>query len=270
MHFQKSSSFLLIDGELQARAEPREPRIRKCGPALVVLVIFVFRRNLRATLIPSLSARLSLVSALAGMYLFGLSLDNLSLMSPTIATGFVVDDAIVMIENIARYLEMGQSPLQAALRGSEEILRPQSGGVIGRESLRALHRPACRHHAADRRDRAAGVLGYFELPVSPLPQVDFPTISVTAQLPGASPEVVATSLAAPLERHLGQIADVTEKAPRRSLLSCISFRSRTFASEGDRATRFTNTRFSATRRRRSTNGRPSCSPLSRRTRPSPI
>jgi multidrug efflux pump len=89
--------------------------------ALVVAVIFVFLRNLRATLIPSLSAPLSLVGTLAGMYLFGFSLDNLSLMSLTIATGFVVDDAIVMIENISRYLEMGQSPLQAALHGSEEI-----------------------------------------------------------------------------------------------------------------------------------------------------
>jgi multidrug efflux pump len=70
----------------------------------VVLVIFVFLRDLRATLIPSLSAPLSIVGTFAGMYLFGFSLDNLSLMSLTIATGFVVDDAIVMIENIARYL----------------------------------------------------------------------------------------------------------------------------------------------------------------------
>ncbi len=88
---------------------------------LVVLVIFVFLRNLPATLIPSLSAPLSLIGALAGMYLCGFSLDNLSLMSLTIATGFVVDDAIVMIENIARYVEQGDSPLEAALRGSGEI-----------------------------------------------------------------------------------------------------------------------------------------------------
>jgi multidrug efflux pump len=88
---------------------------------LVVLVIFVFLRNLPATLIPSLSAPLSLVGTLAGMYLFGFSLDNLSLMSLTIATGFVVDDAIVMIENIARHVEDGESPLEAALRGSSEI-----------------------------------------------------------------------------------------------------------------------------------------------------
>jgi multidrug efflux pump len=89
--------------------------------ALVVLVIYVFLGDARATLIPSLSAPLSLVGTLAGMYLFGFSLDNLSLMSLTIATGFVVDDAIVMIENIARYLEKGMGPLQAALRGSDEI-----------------------------------------------------------------------------------------------------------------------------------------------------
>jgi multidrug efflux pump len=88
---------------------------------LVVLVIFVFLRNVPATLIPSLSVPLSLVGTLAGMYLFGFSLDNLSLMSLTIATGFVVDDAIVMIENIARYVEQGLSPLEAALRGSGEI-----------------------------------------------------------------------------------------------------------------------------------------------------
>src|SRR5271155_5093293 len=89
--------------------------------ALVVLVIFIFLRNLPATLIPSLSVPLSLVGTLAGMYLFGFSIDNLSLMSLTIATGFVVDDAIVMIENIARYVEKGEAPLEAALKGAGEI-----------------------------------------------------------------------------------------------------------------------------------------------------
>ncbi len=89
--------------------------------ALVVLVIFVFLRNLPATLIPSLSVPLSLVGTLGCMYLYEFSLDNLSLMSLTIATGFVVDDAIVMIENIARYIEQGEAPLKAALRGSGEI-----------------------------------------------------------------------------------------------------------------------------------------------------
>ncbi len=89
--------------------------------ALVVLVIFLFLRNLPATLIPSLSVPLSLVGTLAAMYLLGFSLDNLSLMALTISTGFVVDDAIVMIENIARHVEDGDSPLEAALRGSDEI-----------------------------------------------------------------------------------------------------------------------------------------------------
>ncbi len=89
--------------------------------ALVVAVIFLFLRNLPATIIPSLSVPLSLVGTLAAMYLLGFSLDNLSLMALTISTGFVVDDAIVMIENIARYVEAGEPPLQAALKGSEQI-----------------------------------------------------------------------------------------------------------------------------------------------------
>ncbi len=88
---------------------------------LVVLVIFVFLRNLPATVIPSLSAPLSLVGTLVAMYLLKFSLDNLSLMALTISTGFVVDDAIVMIENIARYIEEGEAPLQAALKGSRQI-----------------------------------------------------------------------------------------------------------------------------------------------------
>ncbi len=88
---------------------------------LVVLVIFVFIRSTRATLIPSLSVPLSLVGTFGAMYLLGFSLNNLSLMALTISAGFVVDDAIVVIENIARYLEEGQSPLQAALRGSEQV-----------------------------------------------------------------------------------------------------------------------------------------------------
>ena len=88
---------------------------------LVVLVIYLFLHNLRATIIPSLSVPLSLVGTLGVMYLLGYSINNLSLMALTIASGFVVDDAIVMIENIARYLEEGQSPLQAALRGSQQV-----------------------------------------------------------------------------------------------------------------------------------------------------
>jgi len=89
--------------------------------ALVVLVIFLFLRNLPATFIPSLSVPLSLVGTFAFMYLCGFSLNNLSLMALTIASGFVVDDAIVMIENIMRYIEQGEKPLQAALKGSGEI-----------------------------------------------------------------------------------------------------------------------------------------------------
>ncbi len=88
---------------------------------LVVLVIFVFLRTLPGTIIPSLSVPLSLVGTFGAMYLLGFSLDNLSLMALTIATGFVVDDAIVMIENISRHVEGGMDPLEAALRGSEEI-----------------------------------------------------------------------------------------------------------------------------------------------------
>jgi multidrug efflux pump len=88
---------------------------------LVVLVIFVFLRNAPATIIPSLSVPLSLVGTFGAMYLLGYSLDNLSLMALTIATGFVVDDAIVMIENIARYIEAGDDPMTAALKGSRQI-----------------------------------------------------------------------------------------------------------------------------------------------------
>jgi multidrug efflux pump len=88
---------------------------------LVVLVIFVFLRTLPGTIIPSLSVPLSLIGTFGAMYLLGFSLDNLSLMALTISTGFVVDDAIVMIENIARYVESGMDPLEAALRGSEQI-----------------------------------------------------------------------------------------------------------------------------------------------------
>jgi multidrug efflux pump len=89
--------------------------------ALVVLVIYVFLRNVPATIIPSLSVPLSLVGTLAVMYLLGFSLDNLSLMALTISTGFVVDDAIVMIENVSRYVEAGDDPMEAALKGSEQI-----------------------------------------------------------------------------------------------------------------------------------------------------
>ncbi len=89
--------------------------------ALVVMVIFLFLRTLSATIIPSVAVPLSLVGTFGIMYLLGFSLNNLTLMALTIATGFVVDDAIVMIENIARYIEQGEPPLKAALKGSEQI-----------------------------------------------------------------------------------------------------------------------------------------------------
>jgi multidrug efflux pump len=89
--------------------------------ALVVMVIFLFLRTLAATIIPSIAVPLSLVGTFGVMYLLGYSLDNLSLMALTISTGFVVDDAIVMIENIDRYIEDGYTPLEAALRGSGQI-----------------------------------------------------------------------------------------------------------------------------------------------------
>jgi len=89
--------------------------------ALVVMVIFLFLRSLAATVIPSVAVPLSIVGTFGVMYLLGYSLNNLSLMALTISTGFVVDDAIVMIENISRYLEEGDDPLTAALKGSEQI-----------------------------------------------------------------------------------------------------------------------------------------------------
>jgi len=88
---------------------------------LVVLVIFLFLRSLYATIIPSVAVPLSLVGTFGAMYILGYSLDNLSLMALTISTGFVVDDAIVMIENISRYIEAGDPPMEAALKGAEQI-----------------------------------------------------------------------------------------------------------------------------------------------------
>ncbi|EPG37837.1 MdtB/MuxB family multidrug efflux RND transporter permease subunit [Acinetobacter colistiniresistens] len=88
---------------------------------LVIIVVFLFLRSIRATFIPAVALPLSLVGTFAVMYLVGFSVDNLSLMALTIATGFVIDDAIVMIENISRYIEQGEPPMQAALKGSEQI-----------------------------------------------------------------------------------------------------------------------------------------------------
>jgi len=89
--------------------------------ALVILVVFIFLRSPRATLIPSVAVPVSLIGSFSVMYLFGYSLDNLSLMALTISTGFVVDDAIVVMENISRHLELGLKPFEAALKGAQEI-----------------------------------------------------------------------------------------------------------------------------------------------------
>jgi multidrug efflux pump len=91
----------------------------KVSVILVILVVFLFFRNIRATIIPSITVPISLVGTFGIMYLLGFPLDNLSLIALTISTGFVVDDAIVVIENITRYLEHGMSPLAAALRGQK-------------------------------------------------------------------------------------------------------------------------------------------------------
>jgi len=113
---------ILTDRTITIRASVRDVESElSLAVVLVVMVIFVFLRSTRATLIPSLSVPLSLVGTLGAMYLFGFSLNNLSLMALTVATGFVVDDAIVVIENISRYIEEGDPPLQAALRGSAQI-----------------------------------------------------------------------------------------------------------------------------------------------------
>jgi multidrug efflux pump len=88
---------------------------------LVILVVFVFLRSIRTTVIPSVAVPISLIGTLGALYLFGYSIDNLSMMALTISTGFVVDDAIVVIENISRYLELGMKPMAAALRGAREI-----------------------------------------------------------------------------------------------------------------------------------------------------
>jgi len=113
---------LLSDRTVTIRASVRDVKIELAvAIALVVMVIFLFLRNAAATAIPSVAVPLSLVGTFGVMYLAGFSINNLTLMAMTIATGFVVDDAIVVIENIARYVEEGDPPLQAALKGSEQI-----------------------------------------------------------------------------------------------------------------------------------------------------
>jgi len=113
---------VLTDRTLTIRASVKDVQFSlMLTVALVVMVIFLFLRNLSATIIPSVAVPLSLIGTLAAMYLIGYSLNNLTLMALTISTGFVVDDAIVMIENIVRYLEEGETPMQAALKGAEQI-----------------------------------------------------------------------------------------------------------------------------------------------------
>jgi len=113
---------LLTDRTVTIRASVRDVQFELLlAVALVVMVIFVFLRNLPATFIPSVAVPLSLVGTFGVMYLAGFSINNLTLMALTIATGFVVDDAIVVIENISRYIEAGEAPLQAALKGTQQI-----------------------------------------------------------------------------------------------------------------------------------------------------
>jgi multidrug efflux pump len=113
---------LLTDRTVTIRASVHDVQFELfLAIALVVMVIFLFLRSLSATIIPSVAVPLSLIGTFGVMYLAGFSINNLTLMALTIATGFVVDDAIVMIENIARYIEAGDKPLEAALKGSEQI-----------------------------------------------------------------------------------------------------------------------------------------------------
>jgi hydrophobe/amphiphile efflux-1 (HAE1) family protein len=113
---------VVIDRSQMIRASVRDvEQTLVISVVLVVLVVFVFLRSVRATIIPSVAVPLSLVGTFGVMYLLGYSLDNLSLMALTISTGFVVDDAIVVTENVSRYIELGKSPLDAALQGAKEI-----------------------------------------------------------------------------------------------------------------------------------------------------
>ncbi|MFZ1132132.1 MAG: multidrug efflux RND transporter permease subunit [Terriglobales bacterium] len=113
---------IVLDRTVTIRASVNDvERTLMLSVGLVILVVFVFLRNGRATLIPAVAVPVSLVGTFAVMYLFGYSLDNLSLMAMTIATGFVVDDAIVVMENISRHLEAGMEPFAAALKGAQEI-----------------------------------------------------------------------------------------------------------------------------------------------------
>src|SRR6185295_4258177 len=113
---------VVMDQTTTIRASVRDvERTLVISIALVILVVFLFLRNWRTTFIPGVVVPVSLIGTFGVMYLCGYSLDNLSLMALTISTGFVVDDAIVVIENVTRHLEQGMAPLQAALLGAKEI-----------------------------------------------------------------------------------------------------------------------------------------------------
>ena len=132
----------------------------------MILVVFVFLRNVRATLIPSVAVPVSLIGTFGVMYLCGYSLDNLSLMALTISTGFVVDDAIVVIENITRHLEAGMKPFPAALLGRagnrlhRALHERVAGGGVHPDSADGRHRgppfPRIRGHAFGGHRRLAG------------------------------------------------------------------------------------------------------------------
>ena len=131
---------------------------------LVVMVIFLFLRNIRATLIPSLALPMSLVGTFAVMYLLGYSLDNLSLMALTLAVGFVVDDAIVVLENIVRHIERGEPVMEAALKGSREISFTVISMTLSLVAVfipvllpRRAHRPALPGIRGDDRGRDSGL-----------------------------------------------------------------------------------------------------------------
>ena len=149
--------------------------------ALVVLVIFLFLRNVSATIIPSLALPASIVATFAVMYLLGYSLDNLSLMALTLSVGFVVDDAIVMLENIVRHMEMGKPPMQAAFDGSKEVAftilsmtRVAGGGVHPGAVHGRRRRPAAARVRGHDRRRDSGVGLRLDQPdadaVQPLPE----------------------------------------------------------------------------------------------------
>ena len=142
--------------------------------ALVVLVIFLFLRNLSATIIPSLALPVSIVGTFAVMYLLGYSLDNLSLMALTLSVGFVVDDAIVMLENIVRHMEMGKPRMQAALDGSagnrvhDRVDDAVAGGGVHSRAVHGRHRrPAAAR--VRRHDRVAILVsGLVSLTLTPM------------------------------------------------------------------------------------------------------